>query len=419
MSVAPGRSTPMLRQYFEMKSQAQDAILFYRMGDVYEMFFEDAREAAPLLGIALTARHKDSDIEAPMCGVPHHSADHHIARLVAAGRKVAICDQVEDPRSAKGLVRRAITRIVTPGTVLDPESLSPGAPSYLCALIPAEPQWSFACLDLSTGRFHAGTGEPRRMPDLLALFRPREVLLPEDAKPPSFAGAAVTRRGTAWFGKSLAGSDKFKTPGSPAAAAAFLYAQEMRPNGVGHLGPPEPLRFGERMGLDASAIATLEIFESSDGDPSRSLYAVLDRTRSPMGARALREALARPSKDPIELSQRWDAVEELVGQPETRRMLQDALGRVGDLERRFARISVRLAGPLEVAAGAEGLAAVPNVQASGATLKSSRLRDLLDGIPSVGDLVERVRRSLADAPPVLVSAGGAIREGADAELDSL
>src|SRR5580765_8565813 len=139
---SPARTTPMLRQYFEMKSRVPDAILLYRMGDFYEMFFEDAKEAAPLLGIALTARHKDSDIEAPMCGVPHHSADHHIARLVAAGRKVAVCDQVEDPRAAKGLVRRAITRIVTPGTVLDPESLTPGTPSYLGVLVPSEPEWA-------------------------------------------------------------------------------------------------------------------------------------------------------------------------------------------------------------------------------------------------------------------------------------
>src|SRR5262249_15851846 len=138
VSVSPSRSTPMLRQYFEIKSPLPDAILLCRMGVCYEMFCDDAREAAPVLGIALTARHKDSDIEAPMCGVPHHSVEHHIARLVAAGRKVAVCDQVEDPRAAKGLVRRAITRIVTPGTVLDPESLSPGAPSYLCALVPAE-----------------------------------------------------------------------------------------------------------------------------------------------------------------------------------------------------------------------------------------------------------------------------------------
>ena len=152
-NLPPARATPMLRQYFEMKNRVPDAILFYRMGDFYEMFFEDAREAAPLLGIALTARHRDSDIEAPMCGVPWQSADHHIARLVAAGRKVAVCDQVEDPRSAKGLVRRDITRVVTPGTVLDPESLAPGAASYLAAVLPEEgKEPAVAFLDFSTGQ---------------------------------------------------------------------------------------------------------------------------------------------------------------------------------------------------------------------------------------------------------------------------
>src|SRR5262249_28078306 len=159
-----GRETPMLRQYFEMKSRVPDAILFYRMGDFYEMFFEDAREAAPLLGIALTARNRDSDIEAPMCGVPHHAVEHHIARLVAAGRKVAICDQVEDPRTARGLVRRDITRVVTPGTVLDPESLLPGTASYLAAVVPASAgRVAVAFLDFSTGRFHAGAAPAVRL----------------------------------------------------------------------------------------------------------------------------------------------------------------------------------------------------------------------------------------------------------------
>src|SRR5262249_12860233 len=179
---APARVTPMLRQYFEMKNRVPDAILLYRMGDFYEMFFDDARDAAPLLGIALTRRHRDSDIEAPMCGVPHQSVDHDVARLVAAGRKVAICDQMEDARGAKGLVRRDITRVVTPGTVLDPESLVPNAPSYLAAVRPADPEWGLAFLDLSTGRFLAGTVPATRVSDALALFRPREVLLPETAE---------------------------------------------------------------------------------------------------------------------------------------------------------------------------------------------------------------------------------------------
>ena len=421
----------MLRQYFEMKSRVPDAILFYRMGDFYEMFFEDAREAAPLLGIALTARHRDSDIEAPMCGVPHHAADHHIARLVAAGRKVAVCDQVEDPRSAKGLVKRDITRIVTPGTVLDPESLLPGTPSYLAVLAPAGPgspagarDPGVALLDFSTGQFHAGTVPAGRIPDLLALFRPREVLLPEGAEIAVAPGIALSRRPAEWFTRAASGSPSegkgpVPGPGAAAAAAARAYAREMRPGGAGHVGEPAPLRFGERMGLDASAIATLEILESSDGLVEKSLCHLMDRTRTPLGARALRDALVRPSTDPLELEARWDAVEELSRRQREREDLQRALDAVGDLERRFARIAVRNAGPREVAAWADGLAAVPAIAEAGRSFSALRLRALLDGLPDTGDLVRRTRQVLAPEPPALASAGGVVRDGADAELDSL
>jgi DNA mismatch repair protein MutS len=412
----------MLRQYFEMKARVPDAILFYRMGDFYEMFFEDAKEAAPLLGIALTARHRDSDIEAPMCGVPYQAAEHHIAKLIASGRKVAVCDQVEDARSAKGLVRRDITRVVTPGTVLDPESLLPGTASYLAALVPAEPEWGIALLDLSTGQFHAGAVAPHRLPDLLALFRPREVLLPEGAAQPAAPGAARSSRPSAWFEEAAGKAGEtpgLEGPGAAAAAAARAYGAEMRPYGAAHVGAPEPLRFGERMGLDACAMATLELFESSDGSPDRSLCRLLDRTRTPMGTRALRDALARPSTDPVELFDRWDAVGELVVREDARGALQRALIGVGDLERRFARISVRNAGPRDVAAWADGLRALAAIRAAGACLAAARLRSLLDGMPDAEDLVARVDRTLSREPPVLVTAGGAIREGADRELDLL
>jgi DNA mismatch repair protein MutS len=416
----------MLRQYFDMKSRVPDAILFYRMGDFYEMFFEDAREAAPLLGIALTARHRDSDIEAPMCGVPYHAADHHIARLVAAGRKVAVCDQVEDPRSARGLVRRDITRIVTPGTVLDPESLLPGAASFLAAVAPREsdsPEGpGIAFLDFSTGQFHAGVVPAERLKDVLSLFRPREVLLPEGFEIGMPAGLPVTRRKREWFaavaGRKTAGHEG-DTPGEAAARAAKAYAEEMRPGGISHVGSPAPLAFDARMALDSSAIATLEIFESSDGSAERSLCAILDRTRTPLGARALKDALARPSRDPIELEARWDAVDELARDAPERQSLQRALDGVGDLERRFARVATATAGPREVAAFAAGLRAVPEVVAAGAALKSPRLRALVDGIPETGDLAARIEKTLAPEPPVLASAGGVIREGADPDLDQL
>ncbi|HTY41281.1 MAG TPA: DNA mismatch repair protein MutS [Thermoanaerobaculia bacterium] len=421
MSAPTPRTTPMLRQYFEMKNRVPDAILLYRMGDFYEMFFDDARDAAPLLGIALTRRHRDSDIEAPMCGVPHQSVDHHVARLVAAGRKVAICDQLEDARAAKGLVKRDITRIVTPGTVLDPESLVPGAPSYLAAISPAEGDWGVAFLDLSTGRFHAGTLRPSRLGDAFALFRPREILLPDDAEAGEWE-ATLTRRPAAWWEAARdrpAAPDSFAPPARRAADAALAYAHQMRPGGLEHVVPPAPLAFDARMGLDAAAVATLELFESSEGAKDRSLLALLDRTRTPLGARALRETLAHPSLDPVELEARWDAVGELAAHPAPADALGAALAAVGDLERRFARVSVGTAGPREVAALGAGLKAVSDVLAAALPLRAARLRALADSVPGTADCVERIETTLADDPPVLASAGSFVREGADAELDQL
>ncbi|MGE5277042.1 MAG: DNA mismatch repair protein MutS [Acidobacteriota bacterium] len=423
MSSQPPRATPMLRQYFEMKSRVPDAILFYRLGDFYEMFFDDAREAAPLLGIALTSRHKDSDIEAPMCGVPYQSADHHIARLVAAGRKVAVCDQVEDARAARGLVRRDITRIVTPGTVLDPDSLEPGHPSYLAVVVPREGDCGAAFLDVSTGFFQAGSVPPGRIADLFALFRPREVLMPEGVELGAVPGIPQTRRGADWFSAALrqepAAAAGLDGPGRDAAVAALAYALELRRGAIGHVRAAAPLRFGERMSLDASALATLEVFESSDGDSSRSLFALLDRTRTPPGARLLRDVLARPSTDPMELEARWDAVEELAAAGAAREALQSALDEIGDIERRFGRISAGTAGPRDVQAFAAGLKAVPAVAAAAGALRGYRLRDLADGIPSTGDLVRLVEETLAPEPPAVASAGGVVRDEADAELAAL
>jgi len=412
----------MLRQYFEMKSRVPDAILLYRMGDFYEMFFDDAREAAPVLGIALTARHKDSDIEAPMCGVPHHSVEHHIARLVAAGRKVAVCDQVEDPRAARGLVRRDITRVVTPGTVLDPESLVPGAPSYLAALEPGGNRAGVAFLDVSTGRFLAGDVAANRLADLLALFRPREILLPEGAETPRGLTAAVSRHTEAWGSEARAASPA--APGIPeagwrAAASALAYARQMRPGGLSHVAAPSPLSFDSRMALDASAVSTLELFESSDGSCAKSLFALLDRTRTPLGARALRDALSRPSTDPVALEIAWDAVEELVREEGVAAALQAELDAVGDLERRLGRIAVGTASPRDVEAFAAGLSAARRSAAAAAPLSAGRFRSLLEGLPDTADLERLVASTLAADPPATAAAGGAIREGADAELDGL
>ena len=336
------------------------------------------------------------------------------------------CDQVEDPRAAKGLVRRDITRIVTPGTVVDPQGLHPDAPCYLAALQPAEAAWGIALLDLSTGRFHAGLLAPGRLPEAFSLFRPREVLLPEGSELPFETGLSVTHRSGAWFEEArsearLDGSaaNAMDPVARAAAAAARAYAGEMRPRGLPHVLAPELLRFDERMGLDASAVATLELFESSDSDSRRSLCSLLDRTRTPMGARALKETISRPSLDPVDLEERWDAVEELIEKPEARESVRGELDGVGDLERRFGRISVGTAGPRDVAAFGAGLKRIPGLARAGVPFSSARIRRSIDGLPDVADLVDRIEGALAPDPPVLASAGGVIRAGADAELDSL
>ena len=336
-----------------------------------------------------------------MCGVPHQSVEHHIARLVSAGRKVAVCDQVEDPRAARGLVRRDITRVVTPGTVLDAESLVPDAPSYLAALAPGEPDCGLAFLDLSTGRFHAGVVPASRVEDALALFRPREILLPEAAAQPLFQ-ATLSRRDAPWWQNAPRqgpGFEALAARARDAASAALAYAHQMRPGGLEHIGPPAGLEFGSRMGLDQSAIATLELFESSDGARERSLFALIDRTRTPLGARALREALAHPSLDPVELAARWDAVEELVRRTDACEAMQAALEDVGDLERRFARVSVGTAGPREVAALGAGLKAVPTVTAAAGALSAGRFRSLCDAVPDTRDCVARIEATLGARAP--------------------
>src|SRR5262249_42327930 len=230
--------------------------------------------------------------------------------------------------------------------------------------------------------------------DALTLFRPREILLPEGVEAPLFA-AALSRRGEDWWtraGAELADAPDLSGPARAAAAAARAYAREMRPGGpLAHVARPAPPAYGERMGLDAAAVATLELFESSDGASARSLCALLDRTRTPLGARALRDALAHPSRDPVELSARWDAIEELLRKSETAQELQTALEDVGDLERRFARVAVVNAGPREVAALAAGLDAGPRVLAAGAPPSAGRIRSLTEAVPDTRDCVERGR----------------------------
>ncbi|HWC65426.1 MAG TPA: DNA mismatch repair protein MutS, partial [Thermoanaerobaculia bacterium] len=299
---AVSRVTPMLQQYFEAKALAGDALLLYRMGDFYELFFDDAKTASSLLGLTLTSRHRDSDIEAPMCGMPHHAVEGYIAQLVAAGHRVAVCDQVEDARKANGLVRREITRIVTPGTVLEPESLPGPLPNYLAALCRRGARAGVAFLDLSTGELRAGEVDAAEVADVLCAYPARELLLPEGEAPDGFAGRATTRPPAA-FSQAAAEKRLAETfraasleafgfaPGDAGLAAcwaALEYARENRRGDALHVSPPRPLAPDRHLRLDASTLAHLEILESSDPRSGATLFSVLDECATPMGSRALR-----------------------------------------------------------------------------------------------------------------------------------
>ncbi|MGH9442692.1 MAG: DNA mismatch repair protein MutS [Thermoanaerobaculia bacterium] len=429
---ANARLTPMLQQYFEAKALAGGAILLYRMGDFFELFFEDATLAAPLLGLTLTSRNKDSDVEAPMCGMPHHAVEGYIAQLVAAGYRVAVCDQVEDARKAKGLVRREITRIVTPGTVTEPESLTAAA-NYLAASVVRGESTGIALLDLSTGDFRAGTFPSADAPDVLATYGAREVLVPEGS--PEAGGSIVTtRRPESAFG-AAAGEKRIREtfrvasvaalgfePGDPslgACGAALEYARENRRGESLHVAAPIPLSPSRHLRLDMQTLSDLEVFDGSDVRSKASLFAVLDCCSSPMGSRALREFLARPLRDSPEIERRLDSVEELAVNSEIRTALRGALSAVGDLARRVSRIALKSAGPREIEGLRVSLSRAGSVREVLSRLSSDLLSGLFRKLPEWKDLESRIGETLSEDPPALISSGGAIRDEADAELAEL
>jgi DNA mismatch repair protein MutS len=429
---ANARLTPMLQQYFEAKTRAGGALLLYRMGDFFELFFEDATTAAPLLGLTLTSRHKDSDIEAPMCGMPHHAVEGYIAQLVAAGYRVAVCDQVEDARKAKGLVRREITRIVTPGTVTEPESLTAAA-NYLAAATFRPGAAGIALLDLSTGEFRAGTFGEGDLGDVLATYGARELLVPESSAPGGF-GIVTTKRPDSSFAPATAEKrlcEAFRVASLEALGfeagdlslgacwAALEYARENRRGEPLHIAAPVPLSPARHLRLDAATLSHLEVFEASDPRSKASLFSVLDSCSTPMGSRALREFLARPLRDSREIQRRLDSVEELVESSELRGSLRARLAGVGDLARRVSRIALKSAGPRDVAGLRSSLALLGPIRDDLSRASSELLSGLVRRFPEWKDLESRIEATLTEEPPAAISGGGAVRDEADAELSEL
>ncbi|HXW04899.1 MAG TPA: DNA mismatch repair protein MutS [Vicinamibacterales bacterium] len=442
----PAGATPAMRQYFDAKRQHRDAILFFRMGDFYEMFYEDALTASRALELTLTSRSRDASGAAiPMCGVPHHAADGYIARLVRKGFRVAVCEQVEDPRKAKGVVRREVVRVVSPGTLTDSGYLEAREPAFLMALAAAgDGGYGAALLDLSTGEFQAaeypGASGRQALADDLLVLRPREILAPAGTDPLATlpAGLRLDVRITgveAWTfesetarrtlldqlqARSLQGFGLEHHPAAIQAAGALVqYLRDTQKAELSHVRDVTFRTGTDCMLIDPTTLRNLEVVEASDGARGGSLLHELDRTITPMGGRMLRVWLLRPLLALERIQDRLDAVEELAFRSTERARLRDALRAVHDIERLVGRAALGTAGPRDLVSLRQSLTAIPRVRLVLAELQAPLIQSLLSEIDDLADVRDDLARTLADEPPAMARDGGAIREGVDGDLDEL
>jgi len=432
MSSESSPATPLMRQYHGIKQQVPGTLLMFRLGDFYELFYEDAVTAARELEITLTARNKEKGQPIPMCGVPFHAAENYIARLTQKGYRVAICDQMEVPSAATKLVRREVTRVITPGTTMNASVLRSHENNFLAAVMPglaATNRAGFAYADVTTGEFCATEMELSDVQAALETLNVREVLLPAGASPKYsclrtdvedwiFGADYAARRLCDHFRLlSLDGCGLEGRPLAIGAAAALLhYARETQRASIDHLERPAFYDRAAGMVLDATTIRNLELVEPLFVGESKdsTLLAVLDHTRTGMGGRMLRRRILAPSMDVAEIDARLDAVAELHGATILRTEFGKDLASILDLERLLSRVSVASAGPRDLAALARSLAIVPAIKHRLSNVSAARLRDINERLDEIAD----VRDPLLNAP-VNLSDGGAIRDGFDARLDEL
>jgi DNA mismatch repair protein MutS len=436
--------TPMMRQYHAVKQETPDALLLFRLGDFYELFFDDAVTASRELEITLTARNKERDKPIPMCGVPYHAADSYIARLLRKGYKVAICDQMEAPQKGVKLVKREVTRIITPGTVTDTNILPAGENNFLLALTDrpdGNGELGCAFLDISTGELRASqfAGPDRWNRLLLDIehFSPREVLFPEKLKDGLSRldnGIAKTPMDDWLFDSDYAGRvlreqfgtatlDGFglaeKSAAIGASGALIHYVRQTQKTTLEHITGLSYSEAANYLMLDAATIRNLELFESSSGDTKDTLLGVINRTRTGMGARLLRSWLVRPSIDILEIESRLDAVAELAASPFTLEESRTSFDGMFDLERLLSKITIGTAGPRELAALRASISRLPAIAAALTRVKTQRFTDLLDRLDLLADVSELLIQSISDEPPFVLADGGVIREGYHHELDEL
>ncbi len=431
--------TPMLKQYMGIKSQYPDAILFFRMGDFYEMFFEDARTASRILGITLTSRGTYNGEKVPMCGIPHHASRSYVARLVASGWKVAICEQVEEPGSGKGVVKREVIRLVTPGSIVDEGDLDEKSNLYMAALCGGDERYGLAHVDLSTGEFRVteicSHGE---LIDELRRINPAELLVPDDGglsereelsgyRIEILPGEGFERSGAERLLKeqlgvrSLAGFGCQDMPeGIRAAGALVYYLRENQKGRLEHIKELASYRLGDYMVLDESTCAHLELLKTMRRQSVKgSLFQILDRTVTPMGSRLLKRWIMYPLIHVDRIRDRLAAVASFKEDPLLREGIRGELDKMYDLERLNGKISLGRANARDLLALKASIRHLPGIKERLYDSPSTLLSEIARQIDTLTDVAEWINEAIHDDPPVSIKEGGIIREGYDGELDKL
>src|SRR5437867_9069219 len=440
MTAVTPPETPLMQQYREIKARYPQTILFFRMGEFYEMFEDDAKLAARELGLTLTSRDNGGAAEVPLAGVPVKAATEYLRRLIAKGHRVAIAEQIEDPKLAKGLVRRAVVETVTPGTVLTDDWLVRNRNNYIVAVDLRGTTAGLAVLDITTGELIFEVVPTLEIEPALARYEAREVVLPAETTVAAPAGATVTAREAWEFDAELAREDLVRTygiasldglgigpddrPALGAAGALLRYARELKPGGLPHLAHPTIVRRGDVLPLDEMTRRNLELVEPlRAGAEGATLLEVIDRTLTPMGGRLLRRWLLAPLVDPAAINARLDAVAVLVTDGRGRERLREALDGVRDLERLAGRAALGRATPREMGALRDSIVRLPDVAGALGGLHGRAQSELVDKsaheFDLLADLGDELSRALVERPPPQLDDGDSIKAGYDHELDEL
>lgn len=439
--------SPMMLQYFQIKSQYDDTILFFRLGDFYEMFFEDAKIASQELDLVLTGKDCGQDERAPMCGVPFHSADSYIAKLVSRGYKVAVCEQIEDPATAKGIVKRDVIRVITPGTVIEGNMLEDGVNNYLCSIYNGERDTGICFADVSTGEFHItvidGESADTKLVNQLSTYSPKELIINSSALDfASLEGFAKRINASV----EVLDDEKFDFDASTSLIIETLKKEEISSLGIGHsksavcalgaviaylketqkkseIEAPSEIDYyddNQYMALDISARRNLELTRSMmTGDKKHSLLWVIDKTKTAMGKRMIKSWLERPLMSVSKIVKRQNSVGELADNPMMRDDVREFLTGVSDIERLMTRIVYGTANAKELKALESTIERLPQIKSSLSGASSALLKDIYNSIDLLDDVRQLIEKAIVDEPPFSVREGGLIKQGYNTEIDSL